>query len=65
MTNWNVNSEYQYRKGLDTAEKKHSAVIYLVLDSSKSLTPDNVTAIKTAAKKFIELVSGEEGAITE
>ena len=52
--NWQRNSEYDQQN--TTTVAKSSAVIYLVLDSSMSLSNDNVTAIKTAAKNFIEVL---------
>jgi tetratricopeptide (TPR) repeat protein len=50
--NWQRNSEYD--QGNTTTVEKSSAVIYLVLDSSKSLTDANVASIKAAAQSFIE-----------
>ena len=50
--NWQRNSEYD--QGNTTTVEKSSAVIYLVLDSSKSLTDANVASIKAAAQSFID-----------
>jgi hypothetical protein len=56
MTEWQVNSEYSSRKDMNTTVIQRSALIYLVLDCSTSLSTDNVTAIRAAAKQFIDLV---------
>jgi hypothetical protein len=52
--NWQRNSEYD--SGNTTTVAKSSAVIYLVLDSSRSLSDANVASIKTAAKNFIDVL---------
>jgi hypothetical protein len=61
-TNWQRNSEYDQQN--TTTVDKSSAVIYLVLDSSKSLSNDNVSSIKAAAKNFIDVLYDKYNGIT-
>ena len=53
---WQRNSEYDQSNTTTSTTDKSSAVIYLVLDSSKSLTESNVTSIRNAAINFIDVL---------
>jgi|GEM_PF-2880142 len=55
-TAWQRNSEYDQSNTTTSTTDKSSAVIYLVLDSSKSLTESNVTSIRNAAINFIDVL---------
>jgi hypothetical protein len=52
-TAWQVNSEYDVGGETDTQIEKRSSLIYLVLDSSKSLSTTQIGQIRSAAKDFI------------
>jgi hypothetical protein len=52
-TNWQVNSEYDVGGATDTQIEKRSAIIYLVLDSSRSLNTTQIGQIRDAASQFI------------
>jgi uncharacterized repeat protein (TIGR02543 family) len=55
-TEWQINSEYSVGGGTNTQVDKRSAIIYLVLDSSTSLSPGQdgqIGQIRTAVKQFI------------
>jgi len=53
-TTWQRNSEYEQGNTTTTDVEKHSAIIYLVLDSSKSLSSSDVNKVRNAAKDFID-----------
>ena len=53
-TTWRRNSEYEQGNTTTTKVDKHSAIIYLVLDSSKSLSSSDVSKVRNAAKDFID-----------
>lgn len=53
-TTWRRNSEYEQGNTTTTKVDKHSAIIYLVLDSSKSLSSSDVYKVRNAAKDFID-----------
>ena len=53
-TTWQRNSEYEQGNTTTTKVDKHSAIIYLVLDSSKSLSSSDVSKVRNAAKDFID-----------
>lgn len=53
-TTWRRNSEYEQGNTTTTNVDKHSAIIYLVLDSSKSLSSSDVYKVRNAAKDFID-----------
>ena len=53
-TTWRRNSEYEQGNTTTTNVEKHSAIIYLVLDSSKSLSSSDVDKVRKAAKDFID-----------
>lgn len=53
---WQRNSEYDQSNTTTSTTDKSSAVIYLVLDSSKSLTEENVRSIRSAAINFIQVL---------
>jgi uncharacterized repeat protein (TIGR02543 family) len=48
---WQYNSEYRAEGA--TNYNRRSAIIYLVLDSSRSLSDDQINQIRTAARNFI------------
>jgi hypothetical protein len=50
---WQVNSEYNVGGATNTQVEKRSAIIYLVLDSSKSLNTTQIGQIRTAVTTFI------------
>ncbi|MDR0563054.1 MAG: hypothetical protein LBG73_10250, partial [Spirochaetaceae bacterium] len=50
---WQINSEYNAAGSTTTTIEKRTALIYLVLDASTSLSDDQVGQIRTAAKNFI------------
>jgi hypothetical protein len=53
---WNRNSEYDQSNTVTSSTTKSSAVIYLVLDSSKSLNESQIASIRNAAKNFIDVL---------
>ena len=55
-TLWQRNSEYDQSNTTTTKEDKSSAVIYLALDSSKSLSDENIDKVRDAAKNFINVL---------
>ncbi|MDR1302986.1 MAG: hypothetical protein LBK43_11050 [Treponema sp.] len=55
-TTWQRNSEYIMGDSLKIAVEKRSSVIYLVLDSSRSLVDDDVASIRNAVENFINLL---------
>jgi hypothetical protein len=52
-TAWQINSEYDVGGATNTQIEKRSAIIYLVLDSSKSLNTTQIGQIRSAATTFI------------
>jgi uncharacterized repeat protein (TIGR02543 family) len=56
VASWQRNSEYDQAGTATSTTTKSTAVIYLVLDSSKSLSSSDVTAIRAAAKNFINVL---------
>jgi hypothetical protein len=52
-TAWQVNSEYDISGATDIQVEKRSAIIYLVLDASKSLNSTQIGQIRTAVIEFI------------
>ncbi|MDR2798081.1 MAG: fibronectin type III domain-containing protein [Treponema sp.] len=50
---WQVNSEYDVGGETDTQIEKRSSIIYLVLDSSRSLSTAQIGQIRSAAADFI------------
>ena len=55
-TSWQRNSEYDQSNTTTTKTDKSSAVIYLALDSSKSLSEENINKVRNAAKNFIKVL---------
>ncbi|MDR0412152.1 MAG: VWA domain-containing protein [Treponema sp.] len=53
---WQVNSEYAFDGSTETITNYKSVVVYLVLDSSTSLSDDDITNVREAAKEFIQTV---------
>jgi hypothetical protein len=53
---WQVNSEYSISGATDTQVEKRSAIIYLVLDASTSLSATQIGQIRTAAIGFINSI---------
>ena len=54
VSSWQLNSEYKQDNTTTTNVDRHSAIIYLVLDSSKSLSSSDVSTVRNAAKAFID-----------
>jgi hypothetical protein len=54
--NWNRNSEYDQNNTVTSNTTKSSALIYLVLDSSKSLEDNDIVSIRNAVKNFIDVL---------
>ncbi|MDR1220670.1 MAG: fibronectin type III domain-containing protein [Treponema sp.] len=52
-TAWQVNSEYDVGGATNTQIEKRSSIIYLVLDSSRSLNTTQIGQIRDAASQFI------------
>jgi formylglycine-generating enzyme required for sulfatase activity len=52
-TIWQVNSEYEAANSTITTVESKSAVVYIVLDSSRSLSDSDVTAVRVAMKQFV------------
>jgi hypothetical protein len=52
-SNWQVNSEYSMGNSVTTSVERRSAIIYLVLDSSRSLNPSQISQIRAAVQEFI------------
>jgi formylglycine-generating enzyme required for sulfatase activity/TolB-like protein len=52
-TIWQVNSEYETGNDTTTTVEKKSAVVYIVLDASRSLSDSDVTAVRAAMKQFV------------
>jgi formylglycine-generating enzyme required for sulfatase activity len=50
---WQKNSEYQAAGAVKTMGEYRSAVVYIVLDSSASLSDSDIRAIREGAKRFI------------
>jgi hypothetical protein len=61
-TSWQINSEYNAAGSTTTTIEKRTALIYLVLDASTSLSDDQVGQIRTAAKNFIDTLYTRSGA---
>jgi hypothetical protein len=53
---WQINSEYSSTGSITPSVEKHSVIIYLVLDSSTSLSLANIDSIREAAKEFIRIM---------
>jgi formylglycine-generating enzyme required for sulfatase activity len=52
-TIWQVNSEYEAANSTSTSTEYKSAVVYIALDSSRSLSDSDVTAVRAAMKQFV------------
>ncbi|MDR0784459.1 MAG: hypothetical protein LBE74_01055 [Treponema sp.] len=55
-SNWQVNSEYAVDGSTETITNYKSVVVYLALDSSTSLSDDDIDGVREAAKKFVQTV---------
>jgi hypothetical protein len=55
-TTWQVNSEYTVDGSTETITNYKSVVVYLVLDSSTSLSDDDISGVRGAAKEFIQTI---------
>ncbi|MDR2477709.1 MAG: hypothetical protein LBD48_00190 [Treponema sp.] len=53
VTTWQINSEYFMGNAVTSTVEKKSSIIYLVLDSSRSLSTEQIAAIRAAAGSFI------------
>jgi hypothetical protein len=53
---WQINSEYATRSSARTDTTENSAVVYLALDSSNSLSDNYIAQIREAAKRFISIL---------
>jgi formylglycine-generating enzyme required for sulfatase activity len=51
---WQVNSEYEAGNSTSTTTEYKSAVVYIVLDNSRSLSDSDVIAVRTATKQFVQ-----------
>jgi hypothetical protein len=56
MNTWQINSEYQVGDAVKETRENKSTVIYLVLDSSNSLSDNDVVSIREASKGFIQTI---------
>jgi len=55
-TQWQINTEYRPDPNTATQEIKSNALIYLVLDKSSSIRPDDVPRVQQAARTFIDML---------
>ncbi|MDR0644591.1 MAG: hypothetical protein LBG05_06740 [Treponema sp.] len=55
-SNWQVNSEYVVDDSTETITNYKSVVVYLVLDSSTSLSDEDISGIRDAAKQFVQTI---------
>jgi TolB-like protein len=53
-TIWQVNSEYEAANSTSTSTEYKSAVVYIALDGSRSLSDSDVMAVRTAMKQFVQ-----------
>jgi hypothetical protein len=53
---WQENSEYNSTDAAQRRVERHNAFIYLVLDRSTSIKPDDVPKVQQAAKDFIRIL---------
>jgi fibronectin type 3 domain-containing protein len=60
-TEWQVNSEYDVGGATNTQIEKRSSIIYLVLDSSRSLDATQIGVIKSSAQEFINSLYNQLG----
>ncbi|MDR2495489.1 MAG: hypothetical protein LBD24_09740 [Spirochaetaceae bacterium] len=51
---WQINSEYRVGNAVKETVEKKSTIIYMVLDSSNSLSDSDVIAIRDSAKGFVK-----------
>jgi len=56
---WQINSEYKPDNASQVLIKRHNAVIYLILDKSSSIHPNDVRRVREAANKFIDTLYNE------
>ena len=50
---WQLNSEFTLSSEYSERIITHDSLVYLVLDKSSSITPDNIDRIRNSAKDFI------------
>jgi hypothetical protein len=55
-SNWQHNGEYDKGDAASSTTEQSTAVIYLILDSSRSLSESNAGEIRNAAKSFIDVL---------
>ncbi|MDR1787342.1 MAG: SUMF1/EgtB/PvdO family nonheme iron enzyme [Treponema sp.] len=53
---WTPNSEYSVGNTMTKQTEYKSAVVYLVLDASSSLSDDDINAVRNAAKEFLKML---------
>jgi len=51
---WQVNSEYEAANSTITTVEHRSAVVYIALDASRSLSDSDVIAVRAAMKQFVQ-----------
>ena len=56
---WQINSEYTARDATSKTIQRQNAVIYLILDKSSSINPNDVRRVREAANKFIDTLYNE------
>ena len=52
-SDWQVNSEYRPGNEINERIVKHNALVYLVLDMSSSIDPEDIPRVRESAKSFI------------
>jgi hypothetical protein len=60
-SSWQINSEYKPKGATDVQVEKRSSIIYLVLDSSTSLSPTQIDQVRAAAQQFITSLYNQLG----
>jgi len=53
---WQINSEYNSAGASRRNIQRHNALVYLVLDRSSSIKPEDVPKVQQAAKNFIQIL---------
>jgi hypothetical protein len=60
---WTHNTEYHPTDASNTTTERKSSIIYLVLDNSESLSSEQVTQIRNAAKSFVQILYNNYNAV--
>jgi len=55
-TQWQINTEYETRPDTMAYDVRSNAVVYLVLDQSSSIQPNDIPRVREAAKLFINML---------